>query len=274
MIFYNTGTLSIRSEFPNLEEILAEMKVTPQVLDLTVPRYIKEQDIQDRDKRNQMVDKLLVQFHDTSAPEEEVIEERSALDANKETAIRIIQKNERGRQGIERAMIAKTLRKIEFKKVERHNKLFAEGNDVNDDTEREDAILKIQKYFLGYLAREEVFKLRQKEMEFLGITKKKMDPNDKDSELYKANQRRELQKKVQKEQLDNYKKAVDDLKAEYQDLWQDDIKDKMLEERRQWIREFMDMHDYKQVPNKIAEFYDKDKVKPPLSPEEEEAIRQ
>lgn len=33
------------------------------------------------------------------------------------------------------------------------------------------------------------------------------------------------------------------------------------------------MHDFKQLPNKIAEFYDKDKVKPPLTPEEEEAIR-
>lgn len=47
---------------------------------------------------------------------------------------------------------------MEIKKVERHNKLFAEGNEINDDTEREDAILKIQKYFLGYLAREEIFK--------------------------------------------------------------------------------------------------------------------
>lgn len=44
-----------------------------------------------------MIDKLLVQFHDTNQPEEEVIEERSALDADIETAIRIIQKNERGR---------------------------------------------------------------------------------------------------------------------------------------------------------------------------------
>jgi len=37
-----------------------------------------------------MIDKLLVQFHDTNLPEEEVIEERSALDADIETAIRII----------------------------------------------------------------------------------------------------------------------------------------------------------------------------------------
>jgi len=54
-----------------------------------------------------MIDKLLEQFHDSSAPEEEVMEVRSTLEANMETAIRIIQKNERGRQGIERALMAR-----------------------------------------------------------------------------------------------------------------------------------------------------------------------
>lgn len=37
-----------------------------------------------------MIDKLLLEFHETNLPEEEIIEERSALDANIETAIRII----------------------------------------------------------------------------------------------------------------------------------------------------------------------------------------
>ena len=40
-----------------------------------------------------MIDKLLVEFHGTSAPEIEVIQESSALDANIETAVRILQKN-------------------------------------------------------------------------------------------------------------------------------------------------------------------------------------
>jgi hypothetical protein len=32
-------------------------------------------------------------------------------------------------------------------------------------------------------------------------------------------------------------------------LWSDDIKDKMLDERREWIRDFMAMHDFKGLPN-------------------------
>lgn len=34
----------------------------------------------------------------------------------------------------------------------------------------------------------------------------------------------------------------------------------------------MDMHDFKLLPNKATEYYEKDKVKPPLSPEEQEAM--
>jgi hypothetical protein len=35
----------------------------------------------------------------------------------------------------------------------------------------------------------------------------------------------------------------------------------------------MEMHDFKQLPAKVADFYEKDKVKPPLTPEQEEEIR-
>lgn len=51
------------------------------------------------------------------------------------------------------------------------------------------------------------------------------------------------------------------------------MKDKMLEERRKWIIEFMEKHDFSAVPNAAKEFYDRLKVKPPLTPEEEELER-
>lgn len=68
-----------------------------------------------------MIDKLLQQFHDTCEPEEEVIQDRSRLDANLETAIRIIQKNERGRQAIEKCILIKY--KIKEKEKEDERKL-------------------------------------------------------------------------------------------------------------------------------------------------------
>ena len=42
-------------------------------------------------------------------------------------------------------------------------------------------------------------------------------------------------KKFQEEQIKNFEKKMEDLKDQYGELWTDDIKEKMLEERRRWI---------------------------------------
>jgi hypothetical protein len=57
-----------------------------------IPRYFVNDRNEDKLKRNQIVDKFLIDLKETNLPEEEIIEERSALDTNMETAIRIIQK--------------------------------------------------------------------------------------------------------------------------------------------------------------------------------------
>lgn len=44
----------------------------------------------------------------------------------------------------------------------------------------------------------------------------------------------------------------------------------MLEERRNWIRRELDRNDYRGLPRNAAEFYEKDKVGIPLTPEEKE----
>ena len=58
----------------------------------------------------------MLDLKETTLPEEEIIEEKSALDTNMETAIRIIQKIERGRQGIIRAQKAAFFQKRDQKK--------------------------------------------------------------------------------------------------------------------------------------------------------------
>lgn len=44
----------------------------------------------------------------------------------------------------------------------------------------------------------------------------------------------------------------------------------MLEERREWIYDFLNKREFKGLPKKANEFYDKDKVALPPTPEEEE----
>ncbi len=52
-----------------------------------------------------------------------------------------------------------------------------------------------------------------------------------------------------------------------------DIKEKMLSERRKWILNFMEQTDFSQIPNKPEEFYEREQVMMPLTPEEQEARR-
>jgi len=47
--------------------------------------------------------------------------------------------------------------------------------------------------------------MRKEELIFLGIIKEKIDPNNKNSEQYKELERREILKKVQKENQKNYR---------------------------------------------------------------------
>lgn len=82
-MFYNTNTLSVRSEFPNFDKILSELKITPQALSIPVPRYLLEDNQEERDKRNQMIRKLMMTYHETVAPEEEVFVDRATFFENK-----------------------------------------------------------------------------------------------------------------------------------------------------------------------------------------------
>ena len=118
-----------------------DLKLLPDNLEFILPHFFRE--IKTRDERNQAIDKLLIQFHDTNQPEEEVVDFKFVLEANLETAIRIIQKNERGRQGIEYALKLKYKKKEELKK----KKNLQQGIEISEENTREEAIMVIQKYY-------------------------------------------------------------------------------------------------------------------------------
>lgn len=60
------------------------------------------------------------------------------------------------------------------------------GDEDTGKKEKEKAIKTLRRYFRGYLAREKVYQMREKELLFLGIEIDiNDDPNDKNSETYK-----------------------------------------------------------------------------------------
>lgn len=79
-------------------------------------------------------------------------------------------------------------------------------------------------------------------------------------------------KRIQEQYMDEYEQAKKDLKEEIADIEGDDIKDTMLKERRDFIRDYRAMHAGK-PPDDLVDFYNRFNVETPLSPEEEEARR-
>lgn len=58
-------------------------------------------------QKNDLMSKLFMKLNDTEAPEEEVVQDSLSLMFNIIDALRLIQKNDRGRQGRERIMFIK-----------------------------------------------------------------------------------------------------------------------------------------------------------------------
>jgi len=81
-----------------------------------------------------MIANMILEFHDTELPEEEEFEKFPLLGNDIVKAICIIQNNERGRQGIERAILFKRKIKEEEKKIEKQ-KLIQEGTESLDENE-------------------------------------------------------------------------------------------------------------------------------------------
>jgi IQ and AAA domain-containing protein len=126
---------------------------------------------------------------------------------------------------------------------------------TTDDTEREDAVLKIQKYYRGYKGREEVFFERQKEMLFLGM--KKSDYNEEVEQQKKLflEQEKKL-KMLQNQNQQEYEKSLADLKALVLENEGPDIKDKLKDERTKWIYDVFEKSGQKNLPNKVEEYYE------------------
>jgi hypothetical protein len=231
VIRYSTEGRVIRSDFVNLDPVLESLKLRHEDVAMHVPRYFREDYDPDRYKRNQIIDKFLLDLKDTDAPEEEVIVEQSLLDSNILFAIRLIQKIERGRQGIARFMKALYIKKREDKK-----RLDGDNLDDDGDGGRKEQISTIQKAIRGYLTRKRVDRMREEELVFLGMAAPK-EPIDRLKS--KLEEREKELREVKREKDRQYRETTKTLKDTLLEKWEEPMKDKMLVERRQWINEFL-----------------------------------
>ena len=99
-------TLKQGVNFINLDDVLVDLKLTPDVLEVPVPKFFIEDQAALLDQREQYLDVLLKEAGITPKAAAAGPQDTMTL----ESAIRVVQLNERGRQGRQRAKFMKEIR--------------------------------------------------------------------------------------------------------------------------------------------------------------------
>jgi len=219
-----------------------------------------------------MVDKMLDECFAHHEAEYEVVHDPFTMEMDILSAIRLIQKSERGRQGRDRVlMFLKEKQNKELATQKRQKMLENDGQEPED--EANNMILMIQNRIRGILARKEGEELRMKEMEFLGMAQKAKTQqeilNDPIEKMKKNGENRRMIRQTNEEDFNTAKEL---LKEEIANTEGVEISESMKKERRDWIQEYRGLHNGK-PPADLKDFYNRFNVEPPLSPDEEEAKR-
>lgn len=85
-----------QTEFIHLDEVLKDLKKTPDALELPVPRYFLEDREKELLEREKLLDALIAQY---TLKKDSRDDGKSVSSMTLEEAVKIIQVNERGRQG-------------------------------------------------------------------------------------------------------------------------------------------------------------------------------
>eukprot|EP01062_Namystynia_karyoxenos_P063036 TRINITY_DN55868_c0_g1_i1.p1 TRINITY_DN55868_c0_g1~~TRINITY_DN55868_c0_g1_i1.p1 ORF type:complete len:1031 (+),score=455.52 TRINITY_DN55868_c0_g1_i1:94-3093(+) len=154
-------------DFINFDDVLVDLKLTPDSLEIPIPRYFTEERQKEIEDREKMFAKLRTSCCGHPGGKADVPPSWARLEEDQKPltdvdAITILQCNERGRQGRLRAKFMREIKETE----ERERRVLAEGQI---ETDPQDCATKIQKHFKGYLARKQVRELHRQELEFLGM---------------------------------------------------------------------------------------------------------
>jgi hypothetical protein len=105
-------------EYVNLDDVLVDLKLPPETLDVPVPRYFREDSRDARAIRDKIVAGFMQVRHgvESIALESQTNAEETGALSDLAQCIEMIQRNERGRQGKERAVLVKVVREEEKKK--------------------------------------------------------------------------------------------------------------------------------------------------------------
>eukprot|EP01038_Epipyxis_sp_PR26KG_P004068 gene4068-5812_t len=242
-------------EYVHLDDILVDLKLSPEMLEVPVPRYFREDIQRQIEQRDRIVSGLMrlklntdkLYIHDEY--ESVVLVDNMTLDR----AIDIIQRNERGRQGFERASLVRQLRE-----KERQGRIFEASARMEMDSDI--AATNLQRMMKGFISRAEAARERENELMFIGMRPRKDNLDVLDNELELAYIKR---KQEQLENKEAYEKALEDLKEIIMDEEGPEKREELRDDRTLWVT---DQIAQEKFPEDLEDFY---KTKMFVKPEED-----
>jgi len=239
-------------EYVHLDDILVDLKLSPETLEVPVPRYFREDNLKQLEQRDRLALGYMRLKHNT---DQIFMDDQfsSALPSDEmtlEKAIEVIQRNERGRQGKERAMLVKDLRD-----KEKQGRMYEASAQVEMDVDI--AASNIQRIVRGMKSRRAAAVERENELVFIGMRPRRDNVDMLESEMKMSYVKRK------QEQLENkklYYKALEDLKEVILDEDGPDIRENLREERTLWVT---DQIAQEKFPEELDEFYATKLAPPP-----------
>uniref|UniRef100_A0A4W4GSG1 AAA+ ATPase domain-containing protein n=1 Tax=Electrophorus electricus TaxID=8005 RepID=A0A4W4GSG1_ELEEL len=208
------------SEFHYMDDVILDLKLTPEDLEIPIPRYfLSEQSKVQRD-RQQMLSRILDLMATAEKPK--------VCRIHRAEAVKMIQVTERARQGRLRAKFMREIQRDEERqKRAKHQDLSVANTDQ--------AAVRIQKVWKGFIQRKKTKQEREEEMIFLGMV---MSFPVFSRLLAEANKARRRAR--QEEHEEDFQKALVFITSSLRETEGPDMRETMKDQIRQW---FIECHD-------------------------------
>ncbi|KAM6151890.1 dynein regulatory complex protein 11 [Erethizon dorsatum] len=212
------------TEFHYFDDILQDLKLTPQQLDIPIPKYFLREKLEVIKEREKILAQILADSG-LDVPEVKI----SVKPVPLEEAVKLIQVAERARQGRLRALFMKQIYLQEYRG--KQSRLL--GKQIADAGA---AALRIQKVWRGFHQCKKTERERDEEMVFLG-----MNPPPRLDEVSPIITRAEkvdhLRNEVQMKHEEHYREALVTIKNDLKLIEGPDIKENLQDQIRHWFIE-------------------------------------
>ncbi|KAM6945370.1 dynein regulatory complex protein 11 [Aplochiton taeniatus] len=214
------------SEFHYFDDVLQDLKMTPDDLEVPIPRYFVREKTRILRDREKMLSHILAKGGHIEQPHDP---EMSVQTMCLEEAVRVLQVCERARQG---RLRARFMREIGQGRTSGRTSGTPSALDPNQ------AATHIQKVWRGYSQRKRTQRERLEEMILLGMVPEQA-PGPSPARL-RAQQEEVRRRLTQDQHQAEYHRALEEVKESVLTVEEADIKETLQEQIRQWFMECRD----------------------------------